>query len=73
MFDQLAYSNIEPPAQVSLRIVIVEDDPVMQLGLEQFLEDYESFEIVGRADNGYSGIALNLGCVLKLQPHDDRS
>ena len=32
----------------------------MQLGLEQFLEEYDSFEIVGRADNGYSGIALTL-------------
>ncbi|MBE7382795.1 MAG: response regulator transcription factor [Leptolyngbya sp. SIO1E4] len=43
-----------------MRIVIVEDDPVMQLGLEQFLEDCESFQVVGRAEDGYSGIALTL-------------
>ena len=32
----------------------------MQLGLEQFLAGYDSFQVVGTADNGYSAIALTL-------------
>ncbi|MBE9140817.1 response regulator transcription factor [Nodosilinea sp. LEGE 07088] len=48
-----------------MRIVVVEDDPVMQLGLEQFLADYENFEVVGQAADGYSGVAL----ALELNPH----
>ncbi|MDB9527289.1 response regulator transcription factor [Oscillatoria sp. CS-180] len=43
-----------------MRIVIVEDDPVMQLGLEQFLANYDHFQVVGRAEDGYSGIAATL-------------
>lgn len=39
-----------------IRIVLVEDDPVMQLGLEQFFEDYPQFEIVGQAADGYAGL-----------------
>lgn len=39
-----------------LRILLVEDDPVMQLGLEQFFEDYPQFKIVGQAADGYAGV-----------------
>lgn len=39
-----------------LRILIVEDDPVMQLGLEQFFEDYPQFSIVAQATDGYASI-----------------
>ncbi len=39
-----------------LRILIVEDDPMMQLGLEQSLTAYEQFEIVGQAEDGFSGV-----------------
>ncbi|NJO77056.1 MAG: response regulator transcription factor [Cyanobacteria bacterium RM1_2_2] len=39
-----------------LRILLVEDDPVMQLGLEQFFEDYPQFEIIGQVADGYAGI-----------------
>ena len=60
MLSEVASANLESRSQVPLRIVIVEDDPVMQLGLEQFLEDCESFQVVGRAEDGYSGIALTL-------------
>lgn len=60
MLRRVGSSDIEPQPQAPLRIVIVEDDPVMQLGLEQFLEDYETFQIVGRAENGYMGITLTL-------------
>ncbi|PSP16206.1 MAG: DNA-binding response regulator [Cyanobacteria bacterium QS_8_64_29] len=39
-----------------LRIVIVEDDPMMQLGLEQSLADYPQFEIVAQAQDGIQGV-----------------
>ena len=60
MLSEVASANIDSQFCVPLRIVIVEDDPVMQLGLEQFLEDCENFQVIGRAEDGYSGIALTL-------------
>ncbi|NER84973.1 MAG: response regulator transcription factor [Leptolyngbya sp. SIO1D8] len=60
MFSEVASAKVESQPQGSLKIVIVEDDPVMQLGLEQFLEECESFQIIGRAEDGYSGITLAL-------------
>lgn len=53
-------SIVLPP----LRIVIVEDDPMMQLGLEQSLEDFEQLTIVAQAADGYAGVAA----VLQHQP-----
>ncbi|WP_017319346.1 response regulator [Mastigocladopsis repens] len=53
------------PANVSvLRILIVEDDPMMQLGLEQSLMAYPQMEIVGQAEDGYLGVQA----ALKLKP-----
>ncbi|NES69308.1 MAG: response regulator transcription factor [Okeania sp. SIO2D1] len=43
--------------QEQIRILIVDDDPMMQLGLEQVLGDYSNIEIVGLADNGKLGVA----------------
>ncbi|MEO1402329.1 MAG: response regulator transcription factor [Cyanobacteria bacterium J06635_1] len=51
-------------SQSPLRIVLVEDDPVMQIGLEQFLEEHDQFEIIGKAEDGYSGITA----ALELKP-----
>lgn len=48
----------------ALKILLVEDDPVMQLGLEQFFEDYPQFTIVGQALDGYAGVEA----ALRLQP-----
>ena len=39
-----------------MRILIVEDDPLMQLGLEQALSNYPGLEIVGQAEDGYLGV-----------------
>ena len=41
---------------------MVEDDPIMQLGVEQFFEDRPLFTVVGKVADGYSAIesALNL-------------
>ncbi len=47
-----------------MRILIVEDDPLMQLGLEQALADYSEFEIVGQAEDGYLGVQA----ALELKP-----
>jgi len=52
------------PKPSKLRILIVEDDPMMQLGLEQALENYAQFEIVGQAEDGYLGVEA----ALKLEP-----
>lgn len=43
-----------------LRVMTVEDDLVMQLGLEQFLEDQSDCTLVGQASDGYSGIEMAL-------------
>lgn len=43
-----------------MRILIVEDDPLMQLGLEQALSQNGEFEIIGQAEDGYSGVQLAL-------------
>jgi len=39
-----------------LRVLIVEDDPMMQLGLEQSLSSQPQLQVVGRADDGYFAI-----------------
>lgn len=48
----------EQPAP--LRILIVEDDPMMLLGLEQSLAAYPQFELVGQAEDGYAGVKMAL-------------
>jgi DNA-binding NarL/FixJ family response regulator len=45
------------PAQLpTLQILLVEDDPVMQMGLDHFFSSYPSLQVVGRAADGYSAI-----------------
>lgn len=46
------------------RILIVEDDPVMQLGLEQFFEEFSQYQIIGIVTDGYLGVEA----AVKLQP-----
>jgi two-component system, NarL family, response regulator LiaR len=43
---------------LALRILIVEDDPLIQLGLEQYLEEFPQFQIVGQAADGYRAINI---------------
>ncbi|MBW4492857.1 MAG: response regulator transcription factor [Oscillatoria princeps RMCB-10] len=47
-----------------MRVLIVEDDPVMQLGLEQSLAAHPQLAIVGQAEDGY----LGLRAALELKP-----
>lgn len=51
--DSSLISDLEPRLS---RLLLVEDDPVMQLGLEQFFEDLPQFMIVGQVADGYAGI-----------------
>lgn len=63
MSDKPSASTVDQ-ALPPLRILIVEDDPMMQLGLEQSLEDYPQLTIVGQASDGYLGVEA----ALKLKP-----
>jgi two-component system, NarL family, response regulator LiaR len=61
-------SNVDPDRAFTLnpiRILIVEDDPVMQLGLSELFEDQPQFEIVAQVGDGYAAIAQ----ALCLKPH----
>ncbi len=53
-----------PAESLPLRVLIVEDDPMMQLGLEQSLTAYPQITIVGQAEDGYMGKEA----ALKLKP-----
>lgn len=53
-----------PPDALPLRVLIVEDDPMMQLGLEQSLMAHPQLEIVGQAEDGYLGVQA----ALQLKP-----
>lgn len=46
--------------QNQMRILIVDDDPMMRLGLEQVLGDEPNIEIVGLAENGKFGVSAAL-------------
>ena len=41
-----------------MKILIVEDDPMMQLGLEQILSKKSDLTILGIAEDGYMGVEL---------------
>jgi two-component system, NarL family, response regulator LiaR len=58
--------SVEPAiAELPLtRVLIVEDDPMMQLGLEQTLGDQPQLRVVGQAGDGYVAVEM----AQKLQP-----
>ncbi|MEO0456277.1 MAG: response regulator transcription factor [Cyanobacteria bacterium P01_A01_bin.114] len=41
-----------------LKILIVEDDPMMRLGLTHVLANHSTLQIVAEAEDGYQGVAL---------------
>jgi two-component system, NarL family, response regulator LiaR len=47
------------------RLLIVEDDPVMQLGLREWFEDDPQFAVVGQVADGYAAVDR----ALHLHPH----
>ncbi len=46
------------PPNISLRVLIVEDDPLIQLGLEQSLSQQPHITVVGIAEDGYIGVKM---------------
>lgn len=53
------------PAELPpVKILIVEDDPMMQLGLEQTLGEHPQFQIIGQASDGYTAVEI----ARQLQP-----
>jgi two-component system, NarL family, response regulator LiaR len=61
-------SNVNPDIAFTsspVRILIVEDDPLMQLDLSELFEDQPQFEIVALVGDGYAAIAQ----ALSLKPH----
>lgn len=49
-----------PSVPSPLRLLIVEDDPVMQLGLQHALQQYPHLQIVGQETQGYLGVEVAL-------------
>ncbi len=47
-----------------MKILLVEDDPLMQLGLEQALTEQTDFEIIGQAEDGHLAVQK----ALELKP-----
>ncbi|MDX2255449.1 MAG: response regulator transcription factor [Pseudanabaenaceae cyanobacterium bins.39] len=41
-----------------LKVLIVEDDPLIQLGLEQSLSQHKHIQVVGVADDGFIGVKM---------------
>jgi len=48
----------------TVRVLVIEDDQMMQLGLEQAFSNYPELELVAFADDGYLGVQA----ALKYQP-----
>jgi two-component system, NarL family, response regulator LiaR len=44
------------PEKPKIRVLIVEDDPMMQLGLEQSLTNADGITVIGQADDGYRAV-----------------
>ena len=49
---------------MSLRVLIIEDDPLMQLGLKHALGQEKAFDIVGQETDGTAGVQL----AIRLKP-----
>ncbi len=67
LFVEIMSSETPPSPDVPteftpLRVLIVEDDPMMQLGLEQSLSAHPQITIVGQAEDGYMGVEAAKTC-----------
>lgn len=63
--ETLPPENTSPnSAAAPIRVLIVEDDPMMLLGLEQSLADHPQVNLVGQAEDGYLGVQE----AIKLKP-----
>ena len=62
MYPEKKPLNLSP--QQIWQVLLVEDDPLMQLGLEQFFAKHAQYKILGQASNGYRAVEMSL----KLKP-----
>ena len=46
------------PSSDGIRVMLVDDHPIMRQGLQQVLEDWGGFEIVGQASDGAEAVAV---------------
>ncbi len=53
------------PSEMPIRVLIVEDDPMMQLGLEQSLSSAADIVVVGQVEDGYAAVES----AKRLKPH----
>ncbi len=53
-------TDTSSPQRSGLRILIVEDDPVMRLGLEHLLETHSQLQIVGQVEEKLSELGTRL-------------
>jgi two-component system, NarL family, response regulator LiaR len=60
MLDNIPIQDNPSP----LRVLIIEDDPVMQLGLRHALSNYPHLKIIGQEMEGYTGLET----ALRLKP-----
>lgn len=56
--------SVNASSQQTWQVLLVEDDPLMQLGLEQFFAKHAQYQVVGQANNGYRAVEMSL----KLEP-----
>jgi two-component system, NarL family, response regulator LiaR len=48
--------ELNSPEKSKIRVLIVEDDPMMQLGLEQSLTNADGITVIGQAEDGYRAV-----------------
>lgn len=55
-FDSPSTSTA-PPERLAIRVLVVDDHPIVRLGLRSALGRYSQLEIVGEADNGWDALS----------------
>jgi DNA-binding NarL/FixJ family response regulator len=51
-------SVLTPAASAKIRVILVEDHPVLRVGVASLLSAEDDLELVGEADNGVAGVRL---------------
>lgn len=54
---EMSSEGVEVPSTGAIRVMLVDDHPIMQRGLRQVLEDSGGFEVVGHAADGAEAVA----------------
>ena len=54
---EMSSEGVEVPSTGAIRVMLVDDHPIMRSGLRQVLEDSGGFEVVGQAADGAAAVA----------------